>query len=61
MKSNEGQDREAVKTAFTERYNEAGNSNDSYRIVNEILALVQEIQDYLQSVERFSKRVPDKY
>jgi len=54
-----------VKAAFAERYNEAGSSGDSCRIANEILALAQreeeEIQDYLWSVERFLKRVPDKY
>jgi hypothetical protein len=65
LKSNEKWDREEVKRVFKERYNEADNSDDSYGITNEILALTQSegetIQNYLQMVERFSKRVPERY
>jgi len=64
MKANEKQEWATVKV-FMGRYNEADNTDDSYGITNEILALGQreeeEIQDYPRAVERFSKRVPEKY
>jgi hypothetical protein len=65
LKAEEKVDWEAVKKVFMERYNEANKIDDSYGITNEILAVAQregeEIQDYLRTVERFSKRVPEKY
>ena len=65
LKVDEKRNWKAFREVFMERYNEANKVDDPYMITNEILAVAQHegkrIQNYSRTVERFSKRVPEKY